>query len=220
MFLPYSSQNQIPASGVIPCCLSLDCIAISALTIADAHLVHNVLFNIDPTEAFAKVARPPWALAPRAVLQPGENFRFAIPPASSESRALMCEEFNVLFEEALKMLSGSGGSLVEDMDYTIFEDAGRLLYEGSFVAERVSGVREWYDAHPAPAPGSGEKDALLPEIRTIYDAAAKNFSAADAWSDALKMMQFQRRANAEFAEKNVQVLVVPTVPLHPTKEAY
>ncbi len=220
MLLPYSSQTQIPANGVIPCCLSLDCIAISALTIADTRLVHNVLFNIDPTEAFAKVARPPWALAPRAVLQPGENFRFAIPPAASESRALMCEEFNVLFEEAVKMLSGSGGSLVEDLDYTIFEDAGRLLYEGSFVAERVSGVREWYDAHPAPAPGSDEKDALLPEIRTIYDAAAKNFTAVDAWSDALKMMQCQRRANAEFAEKNVQVLIVPTVPLHPTKEAY
>lgn len=132
----------------------------------------------------------------------------------------MCEEFDVLFEEAVKMLSGIGGSLVEDMDYTIFEDAGRLLYEGSFVSERVSGVREWYNAHPAPAPGSNEKDALLPEIRAIYDAAAKNFTAVDAWSDALKMMQYQRRANAEFAEKNVQVLVVPTVPLHPTKEDY
>ena len=126
----------------------------------------------------------------------------------------------MLFEEAVKMLSGSGGSLVEDMDYTIFEDAGRLLYEGSFVAERVSGVREWYDAHPAPPPGSDEMDALLPEIRTIYDAAAKNFTAVDAWSDAFKMMQCQRRADAEFAEKNVQVLIVPTVPLHPTKEAY
>jgi len=126
----------------------------------------------------------------------------------------------VLFEEAVKMLSGCGGSLVDDMDYTIFEDAGRLLYEGSFVAERVSGVREWYNAHPAPAPGSDEKDALLPEIRTIYDAAAKNFTAVDTWSDALKMMQCQRRANAEFAEKDVQVLIVPTVPLHPTKEAY
>jgi allophanate hydrolase len=214
------TRGTIPANGVIPCCLSLDCIAISALTIADTRLVHNVLFNVDPTEAFAKVARPPWALAPRAVLQPGEKFRFAIPPAASESRALMCKEFNVLFEEAVRMLSGSGGSLVEDMDYTIFEDAGRLLYEGSFVAERVSGVREWYDAHPAPPPGSDEKDALLPEIRTIYDAAAKNFTAVDAWSDALKMMQCQRRANAEFVEKDVQVLVVPTVPLHPTKEAY
>ena len=49
---------------------------------------------------------------------------------------------------------------MEDMDYTIFEDAGRLLNEGSFVAERVSEVREWYDAHPASAPGSDEKDAL------------------------------------------------------------
>ena len=132
----------------------------------------------------------------------------------------MCEEFNILFEVAVAMITGVGGTLVEDMDYTIFEDAGRLLYEGSFVAERVSGVKEWYNAHPAPPPGSDKEDALLPEIRTIYDAAARNFTAVDAWTDALKMMQYQRRANAEFAEKNVQVLIVPTVPLHPTKDAY
>ena len=207
-------------NGVIPCCLSLDCVAISALTIADTRLVHNTLFKIDLTEAFSKVARPPWALAPRAVLQPGEQFRFAIAPAGSKSRALMCDEFNTLFEVAVGMITGVGGTLVEDMDYTIFEDAGRLLYEGSFVAERVSGVREWYNAHPAPPPGSDKDDVLLPEIRVIYDAAAKNFTAVDAWTDAFKMMQYQRRANAEFSKKDVQVLIVPTVPLHPTKDAY
>lgn len=86
----------------------------------------------------------------------------------------------------------------------MFEDAGRLLYEGSFVAERVSGVKKWYDSHPAPKEGSGEKDALLPEIRSIYDAAATGFSAADAWEDARKQMHSQRLAAKEF-RKGVQV---------------
>lgn len=84
------------------------------------------------------------------------------------------------------------------MDYGVFEDAGRLLYEGSFVAERVSGVREWYDAHPAPT--NGEEDALLPEIRSIYDAAAKSFTAVDAWNDLRKQMMGQRAAAREFAK--------------------
>jgi hypothetical protein len=108
----------------------------------------------------------------------------------------VCEEFNVLFEEAIKMLSGI------------------------FVAERVSGVREWYDAHPAPAPGSDEKDALLPEIRTFYDAAAMSFTAVDTWDDALKMMQCQRRANAEFAEKNIQVLIAHKTLTHTYKHKH
>src|SRR6202034_1228028 len=116
-----------------------------------------------------------------SVLQPGEKFKFAIPPSSSESRKSVSEEFNRLFEAAVHLMKSIGGQLVDDVDYTVFEDAGRLLYEGSFVAERVSGVREWYDAHPAPTE-PGQEDSLLPEIRTIYDAAANKFSAVDAWS--------------------------------------
>jgi len=202
---------------VVPCCLSLDCIAIEASTVADARTVWTTLFNIDEREAFSKVSRPPWALAPRAVLQPKEGFKFAVPPVDSESRKLATREFNQLFDEAVDLVKTIGGKLVSDVDYTVFEDAGRLLYEGSFVAERVSGVREWYDAHPAPTDPE-VKDALLPEIRAIYSAAASNFSAADAWSDAFKMMCSQRLAQVEYGKMNV--LVVPTVPMHPTKAQY
>lgn len=202
---------------MVPCCLSLDCIAVEASNVTDARTVWNTLFHIDDREAFSKVSRPPWALAPRAVLQPGEAFKFAIPPVDSESRKLVTEEFNQLFEAAVLLVKKIGGQLVTDVDYTVFEDAGRLLYEGSFVAERVSGVREWYDAHPAPTE-SNMKDALLPEIRAIYSAAAENFSAADAWSDALKMMSSQRLAQVEYGKMNV--LVVPTTPMHPTKAQY
>jgi Asp-tRNA(Asn)/Glu-tRNA(Gln) amidotransferase A subunit family amidase len=213
-FIPYP---QIPIAGVVPCCLSLDCIAVEASKVADARTVWNALFQIDEKEAFSKVSRPPWALAPRAVLQPGESFKFAIPPADSESRKQVTEEFNQLFEAAVVLVKEIGGQLVNGVDYTVFEDAGRLLYEGSFVAERVSGVREWYDAHPAPT-DPDVKDALLPEIRAIYSAAANKFSAVDAWSDALKMMSSQRLAQVEYGKMNV--LVVPTVPMHPTKAQY
>jgi Asp-tRNA(Asn)/Glu-tRNA(Gln) amidotransferase A subunit family amidase len=197
--------------------LSLDCIAIAASKVEDACTVWSTLFKIDEKEAFSKVSRPPWALAPRAVLQPGESFKFSIPPADCESRKLVTSEFIELFETAVVHLQAIGGQLVHNVDYTIFEQAGKLLYEGSFVAERVSGVKEWYDAHPAPTKPD-DKDALLPETRAIYDAAAKNFSAVDAWSDAFKMMSSQRLAQLEFRKMNV--LVVPTAPMHPTKAQY
>jgi Asp-tRNA(Asn)/Glu-tRNA(Gln) amidotransferase A subunit family amidase len=197
--------------------LSLDCIAIEASKVADARIVWNTLFTIDEREAFSKVSRPPWALAPRAILQPNEEFKFAIPPVDSDSYNLVTKEFSTLFEAAVLQMKTIGGTLANDVNYKVFEDAGRLLYEGSFVAERVSGVREWYDAHPAPTE-PGVDDALLPEIRAIYSAAANNFSAADAWSDALKMMRSQRLAQVEFGKMNV--LVVPTAPMHPTKAEY
>jgi hypothetical protein len=130
---------------------------------------------------------------------------------------LATKEFNRLFEVAVLHVKSVGGQLVDNVDYHVFEEAGKLLYEGSFVAERVSGIREWFDAHPAPTKPE-EKDALLPEIRAIYSAAANNFSAADAWSDALKMMTCQRLAQVEFGKMNV--LIVPTAPMHPTKAEY
>lgn len=210
-------RGQIPASGIVPCCLSLDCVAIEALKVADVQSIYNVLWKIDDSEAFAKVSRPPWSLAPRSVLQPKEFFKFAIPPSEGGSRKLVCDEFNTLFTKAVEMVKSIGGQLDNTVDYTVFENAGRLLYEGSFVAERVSGVREWYDAHPAPM-NPGEHDALLPEIRSIYQAAATSFSAADAWSDALKMMSSQRLAAQEY--QKINVLIVPTVPFHPTKKQY
>lgn len=202
---------------MVPCCLSLDCIAIEALKVEDARTVWSALFKIDEQEAFSKVSRPPWAFAPRAILQQGEGFNFAIAPADSESRNMATKEFNELFEAAVLLIKSIGGQLVDNVDYTVFEKAGKLLYEGSFVAERVSGVKEWYDAHPAPTKPE-EKDPLLPEIRAIYSAAANNFSAVDAWSDTLKMMSSQRLAQVEFGKMNV--LVVPTVPMHPTKAQY
>jgi Asp-tRNA(Asn)/Glu-tRNA(Gln) amidotransferase A subunit family amidase len=197
--------------------LSLDCIAIEASKVDDARIVWTTLFKIDEREAFSKVSRPPWALAPRTILHPGEDFEFAIPPVDSESRKIITKEFDELFEKAVLLMRLIGGQPIDDVDYTVFEDAGRLLYEGSFVAQRVSGVREWYDAHPGPTEPD-VKDVLLPEIRAIYSAAANNFSAADAWSDAHKMMTSQRRAQAEFKKTNV--LVVPTAPMHPTKAQY
>jgi hypothetical protein len=181
-----------------------------------AYCLENSL-NIHERETFSKVSRPPWALAPRAILQPGEQFKFSIPPVNSESRTLVTAKFNQLFEQAVLIVKTIGGQLVDDVNYTVFERAGRLLYEGSFVAERVSGVRDWYDAHPEPT-DPDVKDVLLPEIRAIYSAAATKFSAVDAWSDALKMMDSQRLAQVEYGKMNV--LVVPTTPFHPTKAQY
>jgi Asp-tRNA(Asn)/Glu-tRNA(Gln) amidotransferase A subunit family amidase len=185
--------------------------------VEDARTIWSTLFKIDEQETFSKLFRPPWALAPRAVLQPGEEFKFAVPPIDSASREQVTKEYNQLFEAAVLHFKSVGGQLVDNVDYSVFEDAGKLLYEGSFVAERVSGVREWYDAHPPPTKPEA-KDPLLPEIRAIYSAALNNFSAADAWSDVLKMMTSQRLAQAEFRKTNV--LIVPTTPMHPTKAQY
>ncbi|KAF9516953.1 hypothetical protein BS47DRAFT_1390275 [Hydnum rufescens UP504] len=210
------TRGTIPMTGVVPASKSLDTIAIEALTVADARVVWNTLFKIDGLDPFSKVSRPPWVLSPRAILRPGEEFKFSIAPADSESREVVSTEFNDLFEQAVLLMKTIGGQLVNDIDYPIFEKAGTLLYRGSLISERISGIRPWYDAHPAPVEPGG-KDALLPETRAVY-TMAENYSAADVWSDLYSMMTLQRLAQIEFEKMNV--LVVPTVPIHPTKVQY
>jgi Asp-tRNA(Asn)/Glu-tRNA(Gln) amidotransferase A subunit family amidase len=131
------TRGCLSTTGVVPCCRSLDCIAIEALSVPDVRKVWSLLHKFDPSDPFAKVAIPSWALSSKAVLQPGQKFRFAIPPKGSQSRGYLCGPFEELFEEAVERLQKIGGELVETVDYTVFEEAGKLLYEGSFVAERV-----------------------------------------------------------------------------------
>lgn len=153
------TRGCLSITGVVPCCLSVDCIALECLSVKDARRIWSALFHatsalfnprpmsLDVSDAFAKVASPPWAVAPRAVLQPRQSFRFAIPPANSESRAYLCPEFEELFSAAVESIKNQevGGILVEDgFDYTVFEEGGKLLYEGSFVAERVRLVFSYY----------------------------------------------------------------------------
>jgi hypothetical protein len=94
-----------------------------------------------------------------------------------------------------------GDRLVDGIDDPIFEKAGTLLYRGSLISERISGIRPWYDAHPAPTQPGG-KDPLLPKTRAVYTMAG-NYSAADVWSDLYSMVTLQRLAQTEFKKMNV-----------------
>ncbi|KZO89552.1 amidase signature enzyme [Calocera viscosa TUFC12733] len=213
------TPGRVPITGVVPCCPSLDCIALECSSVSDAQRIFHVLRGFDRTDPFAKSAIPTWAFGSRAVLQPGATFKFGTVPKSSDSWKYLCPEFERLFSKALGLMASPsvGGIMVDHIDYSIFEDAGRLLYEGSFVAERVSSIQQWYNKHPAPA-SVNDEDCLLPEIRHIYATAAKNFTARDAWEDKSRMAFYQRKAQEQF--ENFQVLIVPTAPLHPTKSEY
>ena len=82
--------------------------------------------------------------------------------------------------------------------------AGRLLYEGAFVAERYSAVGPFVDTH---------RDQVDPVVGTIISAAG----ALPAWrlaQDLTTLAGLRRDADALFGD--LDVLVVPSVPRIPT----
>lgn len=187
--------------GVVPACKSFDCIAIEALNVVDARKVWDLLNVPDPEEHVGKLWRGQFKPA-HMIYSSNPQFRFIIPPADLIS--LCTPAFQELYHAAIEQVKAIGGELVE-ADYTPFTTAGKLLYEGSFVAERVSGVGLTWLLENA--------DKLLPSTRKIYLDATK-FTAIDAFNDLDLLAKCALLARREF--EKFDIIVVPSAPLHPT----
>lgn len=187
--------------GVVPACKSIDCIAIQALTVSDARKVWDLLNVPDPEEWAGKLWRGQFKPA-NMIYAFDPQFRFFIPP--EEHLTLLTPAYKTLYLQAIEMVKAIGGTLVE-ADYSPFTTAGRLLYEGSFVAERVSGIgKEWLLEHA---------DELFPSTREIYLGATK-FTAVDVFNDMDLLARCALLARREFTK--FDVLLVPATPMHPT----
>jgi allophanate hydrolase len=149
-----ASRGLISAAGVVPACRSLDCVSIFALNCTDAKTIFDVAAGLDTSDPFSRTASE--IPTPRAWKKRG--FRFGVPRdddlkffgnTSAESR----------YRAAINRLSSIGGVPVI-IDYRPFAKAAALLYNGPWVAERTSAIKDLLKRKP---------DALLPVTRTIIE---------------------------------------------------
>jgi allophanate hydrolase len=188
------TKGAVSTRGVVPACRSLDCVSIFALGVGDATEILSVAGQYDAADPFARPA-PTGAGAPAAA---PATFRFGVPPASQlewfgDPHSPDC------FAQALTALEAMGGVRVE-IDFAPFRDAARLLYEGPWVAERWSAVREFHARHA---------NAIFPVTRRIIEGGAK-LLAVDAFEASYKLATLRRAADATWAR--VDTLVLPTAP--------
>jgi allophanate hydrolase len=189
------SRGLLSTTGVVPACRSLDCVSVFALTVEDAVAVADVARGYDPDDPgsrpeadrfrFQIGARPP-------------RFRFGVPrrPALDflgDTRAAEA------FERAVARLTALGGQRV-DVDFTAFQEAGSLLYDGPFVVERLEAAGRILSENP---------EAIIGPVRTILEGALR-FDAPAAFEAIRKLARLRRRAHAALAA--LDALVVPTVP--------
>jgi allophanate hydrolase len=184
------SRGLVSTRGTVPACRSLDCVSVFALNARDATAVFDVVAFFDPDD--------PLARAPDAAVAPsfGLGFRFGVPPWS-DLEFFGDEEASVLFRAAIGMLEEAGGTRVET-SFAPFRDAGRLLYEGPWVAERLHATEALLSENPW---------AVLPITRSILEGA-RRYSALDAYRGQYELAALRRAADGEFA--TVDVLLLPT----------
>ena len=198
--VPASFQNLVgikptrgwfSSRGVVPACRSLDCVSIFALTVDDAAAVTAIAARYDASDPFC---RRPTDDGPRRSFSKGGRFGV---PAAEQLEWFGDTQNPTLFAAAIRALEALGGTRVE-IDFTPFRDAARLLYEGPWVAERWSAVRDFHATHAA---------AMFPVTRRIIEPGAK-LLAVDAFEATYKLAALRRRADVTWTQ--VDTMVLPT----------
>jgi allophanate hydrolase len=98
------------------------------------------------------------------------------------------------------------GCAMVDIDLAPFLEAGQLLYQGAFVAERYEAVGDWMSTHP---------DHLDPTVKGII-LGAEPIAAYRLAADIRHLAQLRAQVGEEWQRSGADSLVLPTVPMHPT----
>ncbi|MCI4665524.1 MAG: allophanate hydrolase [Neomegalonema sp.] len=182
----------LSARGVVPACRTLDTISIFSLTVRDAYRAFEAACAFDAADAYSrKIAAPPLSAPPPNLVIGAPNAatrEFYGDDAQAES-----------FDASLAALQADGAQIVE-LDFSPLLDVAHMLYQGVWVAERMSVIEELFEKAP---------DAVLPVTREVIGKAT-SFSATDAFRDFYRLAELRRQAEPLLAQ--VDLLCVPTMP--------
>ncbi len=134
------TPGYMSTEGVYPACKTIDCISIFTLTASDAAIVLDVM----KATAHDRTHEPQYHPEPKLTYQFPKPIRVGIPKAAD---FLDNTEYPKLFANALNKLKGMGYPIVE-VDITPFVKAGKLLYEGPWVAERYAVIEDFLKKNP------------------------------------------------------------------------
>jgi allophanate hydrolase len=187
------SRGLIDIRGVVPACRSIDCVSIFAGSVDLAERVLSVaagtLFDRCPPGGAQRSPSGGW----RVGVPLRESWELAEPQAAA-------------FDQAVAELAAAGIDVV-DVDLAPLLDAGALLYEGAFVAERLTTVGPLLASDP---------EAIHPIVRQVVSRGLGP-TAVDLFADQQRLADLRDRFDPLWS--TVDVLACPTVPDIPTIEA-
>lgn len=182
----------LSTTGVVPACRSLDCVSIFTADVTDAATVLGVAHGVCPDD--------PWSRPlPAHLVEPRDpaTLRLGVPPAGQLDffgDSGQADRYTLGVAEVTRAVAGTlpiePGPLLE---------AGDLLYQGPWVAERLATLDEFLRARP---------DAFLPVTRTVLESG-RRFDAVDTFRALHRLREL--RAWTDRLWDRVDVLVLPTI---------
>lgn len=188
------SRGLLSMSGVVPACRSLDCVSIFALTTDDANAVFEQAAVYDSNDDYARLN--PFSNNAHHYGMPQGEFVFVV-PQQGQLEFFGNDTARRLFDQAIKQLENLGGKK-QEIDFTPFLEAARLLYEGPWVAERYAAIEPLITRQP---------DTLLPIIKTII-GGAEGKSAVDTFKAQYQLQHYYQLTRLLLNQ--VDFLLTPT----------
>ena len=176
--------------GVVPACRSLDCVSVFTHTVADARTVADIAGGFDADDPYSR--RIAFAGFDAAHARFGFAQSKELPHIDAGHRAL--------YAAFVERLPGAP----EAVDLSPFLATAELLYEGPWLAERVTAVGAFMDANP---------QAIHPITHAVIQRGNAH-SAADCFRAQYKLAELKRQVERAF--ERIDVLALPTTPTIPT----
>jgi allophanate hydrolase len=184
------TKGLISTRGVVPACRTQDVVSIFALTVHDASVISDVAAHFDAKDPFARTRTAAFAARPLA-----KPLRVGIPNTGLEFYG--DSDYERLYRDAFDRSSKLGAKIVT-IDFTPFQEAARLLYAGSWVAERLAAIEAFAGSQP---------EAMHDVVRGIV-LSAKHITAVEAFKGHYRLAELIRAAESEWAK--MDVLLLPT----------
>jgi allophanate hydrolase len=188
------TRGLVSTTGVVPACRSLDCVSILTTTVPDAEAVLSMISGPDDRDPWSRVA----AISGSGVdgSHPPSRVRLAAPTGLDfEGDGAMRDAFDAAVTQAEHHIA----DLVPTRVAALLE-AGELLYQGPWVAERLAELETFFAQHP---------DDVLPITRQIIEGG-RRFSAVDTFRACHRLKELQHWIDQLW--RRAELLIMPTVP--------
>ncbi|ADE55086.1 allophanate hydrolase [Coraliomargarita akajimensis] len=181
------SRGRLSTSGVVPACRTLDCVSIFALNAGDGQEVLKVAEGFDSADAYSQPTRD--------VALP-KSKRLGVP--KPEQLLFFSDvDYQPVWLKALDDLRAQGWDIVE-VDFEPFLKAARLLYEGPWVSERTTALKDFLESNA---------DDFFPATRSIIGGGVGN-TACEAFAATYKLADLKRESEAVW--RGLTAIVTPT----------
>lgn len=195
------SLGRVSNVGVFPACKSLDCASVFALTAADAAVVLGVMESA-PEGNDVRYASP--RPGPRRF---GKSIRVGVPSAwPTIHSGVSTEDFRTRFDAVKEDWKARQGVELGEFDMKVLSDIGGELYGGPWVAERYSSFQTAIEKIP---------NAVDPTVLEIMKHGNR-ITGIESFEGLHRLEG--RRVEANAIWEQVDVILVPSAPHHPTLE--